>query len=402
VVPGRRAHRLACILLSRLAVVAARQDRRSFEPNGLEVPSCEVTVPLLAPKSFEEHTPSSTARKGESVVRKLLGAILALVMGLAGLVWALSAFLSSADTPDQGNRGLIVFATSGADRAYKLNVQQLYETDGSLKLLFYLTSKGTTYGEKGNTERVDISVSFVGPSFGDRVSCGTSSDPIVRQPFDSLPQGTQMAVKVDLLGGHASATNYKGTNDPALEQSAQDQVYSEWQGNLWLLDDGSSYSDRVDGWAETCRVPASATWRSAPSPGWSDRHALLPPQIDWTSMGQTTDHQESLWSRITITRAPSQVLQEAYPSVTMILTDQWLYDSSVAWRGASTELGNIAFTDQPVYIFSSRSDSDRRALILVGIGTLLGTLASLLVQILSRGYDILVARHGQTRSGSST
>jgi hypothetical protein len=307
----------------------------------------------------------------------------------------LQHYLTYNEIPDQGKRGLIIVSSSGSDRDYKLVVRQNLERGGKYDLVFFLTSEGTEYGEATNTRLIDVRITFVGTNFAGGVACGKSTDPVPRQSFDDLAPGTQRAMRVDAAGGSASAINYNGETAQG-DEALKAQNYPTYSTKLWLLKPEANYSYRVPSsendetmWAEACTLPENAVWGPALDESLTDslRRTLVPPQINFTAIGENTDFQKAMQVRINVERAQGEQLVESYPPVETS-DDDWSYNAKSYWAGDIGKSGNIGYTDQPVLIFSNRSDADTRALFLMWSGIALGLLATLALFVVSTSISL--------------
>lgn len=334
-------------------------------------------------------------------VVKVLGALALLALTLVFGWPRLAAYLARDTVVDQGPRGLVVVATRGGAANLTLHVRIDVDRDGAATMVLYVTEEDVTYGEAGTTTSVSYSVSFAGESLDSGVTCGTSQDPIARQVFTNLAVGAQKAIEIDALGGPASALNYNG--DVSTAEMAG-RVFPEFRGTLWTLDDADGYAERTpiegstDTWAESCSLPYAALWRDESTGGRATgRRTLLPPQVDWTSLDSTTDHQAKLDVRIHVDRAHGIELAEAYPAPD-VQDDSWLYKSSVTWVGTLGGEANVAFTDNPVWIFADRDEGDTRDTVLMWAGVALGLVAALIVAVVSRLLDVawIVTRRSRT------
>jgi hypothetical protein len=345
------------------------------------------------------------------VLIKLFASTL-LVAAAAAAAWifypSYSPLLHPGEVVDQGKRLLVTIASSGSDRDYSLHVRSSAQTDGSYEMVFYFTAEGITYGEGGNTTPIDYRITFAGTSTDTGISCGTSLAPIGEHPYDQLAVGTQTALEADAAGGAGSAINFNGDSTGLGLESLEANTYPETQGQLYLLTDGAAYTSRSAGdsttvWAESCTIPAALVWRYPESNSLvtSGRRTLLPPQVNWTSVERETDYQRTLIGDIVVPRTPGLKLAEGYPSPAASDT-AWSYNSQISWIRKIGEAGNIAYSDQPVFIFSRRNFEDERGLFLLGSGVVLGLIATLIVQILSRSTDLIWLQARLRKSRSET
>jgi hypothetical protein len=115
---------------------------------------------------------------------------------------------------------------------------------------------------------------------------------------------------------------------------------------------------------------------------------LLPPQVDFTSSDEETDHQVGLDVYMAVDRTEGDVLQESYPLATA--TDvSWSSDVKSYWTGQLGKEYNIGYTDQPVWIVQPRNASSGRAIALSLIGIGWGIVATLLLSIAKTAADLI-------------
>jgi hypothetical protein len=321
---------------------------------------------------------------------KIVGALV--LIGVATVVSLLfiKPVLTTESVVDQGPRALVIVATSGGDRDHGIVFRSHVDEAGRYRFTFYFTAADVTYGEGGNAFPVEYRITFAGDLADKGVTCGTSPDPVARQAFGNLSPGTQAALRLDTVGGQASSTSPQGSDQRGSVEAGQ---YPEFRGEMWLLDDQTSYDERYeDGgtvWAESCTLPEDAVWRQASDtgPAQGDRRTLLAPQFNWTSLEETTDHQDVLTSRLVVERAPGMALTEAYPSP-QVEADAWSYQFETSWQGYKGQADNVGYTDQPVFIFQDRNLPTREALLMLGAGAALGFVGSLVVVVLTRILDL--------------
>ncbi|MBY8860321.1 hypothetical protein K7711_27875 [Nocardia sp. CA2R105] len=87
---------------------------------------------------------------------KLGVAIAAIVASLAWLFPDISQLIRPDSAVDGGSRGLVIVATEGGGLPLMLHVDQLYDSAGGVRIVFYFTAKGITYGADGNAAPVQI------------------------------------------------------------------------------------------------------------------------------------------------------------------------------------------------------------------------------------------------------
>jgi len=332
------------------------------------------------------------------IIVKLIGAIVLTGIGTTVAILGRDSYLSTSDTVDQGLRPLVVVASSGGDRSYGLNVRMDVQDDKSLRMTFYFTAKGITYREKPASSVISARVSFAGARNDDGLRCGTAINALPQVPFAALSPGTQQAIKIDAEGGTNSALNYgRESNQPQVGKDVMHGAYREYRTDIHILNDGSAYENRTVGedevtvWADVCMLPKTAVWRTNNSSyfGTNPRRTLLIPQVDWTSIGKTTDRQSWLYETVHVPRTQGEQLSESYPQM-HAGTSEWTYVGEAYWAGSRGGKANIGYTDQPVFIFSSRSAADARAFALVVLGLILGVIGSLVVYIASRSVDLVM------------
>ncbi|KRC66779.1 hypothetical protein ASE12_19595 [Aeromicrobium sp. Root236] len=301
-------------------------------------------------------------------------------------------FLKADDVIDQGQRGLIVIGSHGGHRNYSLQVRNSIDRAGALTMTFYFVAKNVKYGDGYNGFDVHTAIAFVGEGM-QAVRCGDSTAPLTSKKVSKLPPGLRRAVKADASGGVASATNFNNIAGSKFYQGVDSTPARVYSMQLRLMKDQEvRYGRVVDGdviWAETCHLPPSSIWRASEkgNPAKASRRSLLLPQVNWTSYGNRTDHQQNLNVTSSIERTSGTKLAEAYPPLNT-QGDYWWADSKVSWIGRPREIGNIGYNEQSTYIFDDRGGEDDRALYLTLAGSALGILGTLLVFVASRLVDL--------------
>lgn len=313
--------------------------------------------------------------------------VLLVILAVLGVLLT-RIYISSSSAIDEGNRGLILIASSGPNREYNLVFRQIYNHGlDDLKLVLYFTSKGTTYGPNGNTQQITYQIVFVDPVPG--IECGAESSAIYNVPYASLTKGEQNAVGVDLVGGEASATNYGGKAPADLVSTEESHRYAKYEGTLWLRDENALYESSAKNFAEECTIPREYFIRGRAGPeSRISSETLLPPQVNWTSLDGKTDHQTSMIGDSSVPRDTGRILQESYPSLTQD-PDHWIYNFHIYKTQAQSDIGNVWYANQPVWIFSQRGETALRAVGMMLIGTIVGVAASTLTKITSVLYDLL-------------
>lgn len=301
---------------------------------------------------------------------------------------------------DQGARALLMVTTEGGNRDYDLQVRSSVAESGDLALTFFFTVDEVVYdsipdtGSLADPFTVSYSIAAAGDFAPDDFTCGTSEDPVPRQPFDQLPSGTQSALELDAAGGNQSALNYENADDLDVESG----MYQEFSGSIWVVGPDTNYNERYeDGgytFAETCNLATEAIWRWDNSVEFdrAQRMSYLAPQINFSSMRSTTDFQRDIVSTLSIDRRPGLVLTEAYPSPNTGV-GTYSYQNSTYSNGNRGEQGNLVYTDQPVFIFSDRDLAVQQSRLLFWGGAALGLAGALFVAALSKTVDIFTLRN---------
>ena len=137
-------------------------------------------------------------------------------------------------------------------------------------------------------------------------------------------------------------------------------------------------------WVEECELPRESGWRTVQGKSFdaSSKLTLLPFQVNWTSIGEATDHQSKMSSQIRVDRGSGRTLVEQYPAMD-VFDSAWSYDSRVYWSQKRGDKGNLGYTDQPVYLFSNRGAADKLSIYMLWSGVLLGVIGALLIEMLS-------------------
>ncbi|MBY8860320.1 hypothetical protein K7711_27870 [Nocardia sp. CA2R105] len=258
-------------------------------------------------------------------------------------------------------------------------------------------------------------VSFIGSDFASGVKCGKYSLPQVS--FDELASGTKHAVDVDAISERASATDYGALDDSTdraqKNRSELDRIHAEkflnYQAQMWPYADGVKPSEvRIatgdNGqylYVEECALPRTAGWRAVQGKSFdsSPKLTLLPFQVNWTSIGDATDYESAMDSKIHVDRGSGRTLVEQYPSMDGF-DSAWAYDNRVDWQNKLGEKGNLGCTDQPVYLFSNRGASDKLSIYMLWSGVLLGVIGALLIEMLSWTAELFHSSHEEKGSTS--
>lgn len=328
---------------------------------------------------------------------KIIAGLLLLAAMGAYLVPRASQLIEPDAVVDNGARGLVVIATQGGNPDLDLFVKQFYSDEDEIRLVLYFQADGVVYGEQGNLQQIDLVVDFVGDAFRDvEITCGADVEVPTLKWADVRP-GPRKAIDVDFNATSNSAINYGSPKDGERQvEVVPNQVVREFSGKIWPLKPGSHYesgqrSNKGDVWAEECRISDTAAWRYRRSDsGLSqvEKKTLLPFQVNWTSISENTDVQRNMKSLVVVERSEGVVLSEGYPQPSAG-NDDWFYWNNVSWVGQRSEIGHLAYTDQPVYILTDRAESDRKAILMLWAGVLLGIAATIVVRIGSLAAELI-------------
>lgn len=332
-----------------------------------------------------------------------LGVVLLVVLGPA-LFFGATQLLKPGQVVDSGERGLVVIATQGGSPGLTLKVRQSYGQGDQDRLLLFFTAENLTYGEGGNAQPTRVTVDFVGEAFrAASITCGAEIDAAAVQWEDVAP-GPRRAIEVDYISRKNSAINYNAANDAqpnadAMSNLSVREFTIDW---MWPLEpDAQRYRRQVDDrgnvFAEECVISHGAAWRdNFQDAGYalSSMRTLLPFQINWTSIGERTDVQKDMQSMLVIERSAGLTLSEAYPQPS-VNDDDWFYWNAVHWAHNAGDVGNLSYSDQPVYIFADRTESDRKAILMLCAGALLGVAATVFVSVCSLILDLFYDRRNR-------
>lgn len=341
-------------------------------------------------------------RVSPTAVKLLL--VIAALAALAYVTYAqLQLFLASNDVVDQGSRGLVVIGTDGGDRKYTLEVKNTVQLDGSLVLRFLISASGVKYEEPGTVFDVNVEVAFVGDHM-EGARCGGSKRSLYKAEVEDLSSGLANAVYLDADGGRDSATNFNDLKGDRFRESVGQFDAHVYRSALALTRSEENYARRTvsdDGtiWVDECTIPKSAIWRTPAHSNFlsGKPRTLLLPQINWTSIGETTDYQNVLTVYNRVERAPGTVLTESYPPMT-VGSNAWEAKASVYWTGRLHEPFDVGYTAQSVHIFNDRDLSDDRAVYLTLAGTLLGFIGTLVGLVVSRLVDLALPAERRTNT----
>lgn len=295
---------------------------------------------------------------------------------------------------DGGVRGLFVVSTQGGGRDLELKLHQKFDDKGGVKVVFYFTANGLIYGDGGNAQSIDFEIDFVGDAGGD-AQCGTA-DKISEVKFDNLEEGPKRAINVDAISTRSSAIGY--ASEPRSEEAISDQlnntVVHQYRGKIWPLDNGVKRSNRDEDdsgnvFVEECNFPTSSAWRTIGGRnfGNSENKTLLPFQINWTSLKGSIDFQQSMTADVEVQRESGVELTSSYPEP-VVFDNWWEYEQKSYWSSGDATPSRFSYSDQPVYLFENRNESDRKSILTLWSGVLLGLIATLIVRIASISIDI--------------
>lgn len=302
--------------------------------------------------------------------------------------------LTPSEPLDSGVRGLFVVSSQGGGRDLELKVHQKFDDKGGARIVFYFTADGLVYGLNGNAQAIDFQVDFVGNEGGE-VQCGKANR-ISEVPFENVAPGPKRAISVDANSTRSSAISYDSeprSAEEIAEQLSSTIVY-EYTGTIWPLDSGSDRADRQEDdagnvFAEECVFPESSVWRTLGGKSFdnSETKTLMPFQINWTARGDSIDFQRSLMADIEIQRESGVTLTSSYPEPAAY-DSRWSYQQESYWTAGENEASRFMYSDQPVYLFANRNEADRKSILTLWSGVLLGLVVTLAVRIASMSIDL--------------
>jgi hypothetical protein len=329
-----------------------------------------------------------------ATVIKIIAGLLVIIGSGFYLIPRAELILQPESPIDGGDRGLVVVATEGGNPELSLTTRQEFAADGDVSLIFFFTAPNITFGADGNVKPVEVRVAFVGSAFTPgSIRCGETAPWSIG--WNDVADGTRNAIEVDAASKRNSAINYDNAGTEVISR-LQKATILEYKVRMWPLTDGSTRHDRQQDdkgnlFAEKCTFSSESAWRLEQGKAFDDssKRTLLPFQLNWTSIGQSTDFQRTLRSSIVIERGEGSTLTEAYPQAN-VYDDTWFYENEVDWNMKLGEVGNLGYTDQPVYLFSARSANDRQAVIMLWSGVLLGLVATIIARTASLIIDAVV------------
>jgi hypothetical protein len=326
---------------------------------------------------------------------KVLLAIAVLGIAVLSLYPRALTLLKPVNAIDQGARPLIIVASEGGDRPLILNVNMSFDVTKRPKILLSFRAKGINYSEGDATSLVRYKITFVGTRNGD-VQCGGNSDPVPNVTYQSLSQGTRLAIAADTSGGAASATNFSfDSPKPLSPENYKNDSFPEWSATLRVMDEdtgyyyGSRVTTRADAvWTEECSLSSGDVWRypRGETVESAARKTLLIPQINWTSLGPVTDHQSDLRSYARVFRTADLELAEAYPTPSEE-DFAWRFNEAQKWMNSLGQGANIGYTDQPVVILGSRSRLEIKDYHYLFAGVILGVVGAIAVSVTSSLFE---------------
>jgi hypothetical protein len=283
----------------------------------------------------------------------------------------------------EGPRPLIVFATEGGESDHELFAYFTGGFDDVLVVRFtlFLTDDGAA-----KNDGLSAAVTFFGPDGSQGVDCEDEPVPMVH--WNDLGAGTRRAFDVDRVSTYAGAHPLG-----ELQEEPSSSHFPQWRGTVGTVTRGNSGDDRKSVTLD-CVVSAKWIWYESPQ-----RKSALLPQLNYTGIGDTTDHQSRLTGEVSLGRDPDWILSESYPegrpmalSVGQELSSNW-----IGRRGEQGNLGYLLHSDM-LFVERGADQKDVRSLTVAGV--VLGIAGSLLVSAGARCVDVVAAcfAHGSSRT----
>ncbi|WP_278315003.1 hypothetical protein [Lolliginicoccus levis] len=354
-------------------------------------------------------TPSAKHWRRTTITKTVLALLSAAILGAACFLLYIS-YTNTSEVSKNETRGLIIIATEGGNKpGLTLNVDQYYEFQKPVKLVFYFTADDINNVLVDSVD-IDYTIAFAGSSFVESVTCA-QDQPTLPTNFGMLPEGIQIPILYDAQGGPYSAINHLGQ-----EMSggvAEDRVFtSVHSGRLRVVKQDEYIRHRktyaTNGgqvvFAESCELGMSTAWVDESVGNLLDlgsRRTLLPYQINWSGVDNRIDYHQNLRVGVSILRQPGWQLSEAYP-YPAIDPVRWHDSIRTIWHNQGSIENSFAFTSQPVYIFTDRSRVDARELYLIVLGAILGVAGALLLSGASGIFDLFFRGVPQDATNDST
>lgn len=316
---------------------------------------------------------------------------------------------------DQGARLLVIVATDGGTADYEMHARARIDVDGNYRVTFYVdTAKPETVVAESRFY-VDFEVTVAGAGAEGAVRCGDSA---VAQPvtYDALSPGAKYVFDVDQASTRSSATNFdSGEREEAPEGDggATPAPPSPTATTAPQQGDGIDlvrYSNRLATWFDTespwtvrgvsgeatyveeCTIDRHLIWAGTPAgtdPTELPMATLLPPQINYTSIGAETTYQADFDAWLWVDRGEGATLAEGFPSP-QAAADGWSLWYQNTWRGERGSSQNFSYTDQPTLLFANRGAARGEQTLLIFGGMALGLALTLIVRGLSDLADAIV------------
>ncbi|SES43492.1 hypothetical protein SAMN04488000_13161 [Lentzea albida] len=274
-----------------------------------------------------------------------------------------------------GPRPLIVFSTKGGQTDHELYAYLKGGFNDSLKIEFTVYTLDESVS---NFEEIEASATFFGPDGTQGVSC--EEKPVPMRHWNDLGEGTRAALAVDRVSGSAGAHPLG-----ALSADPHTSSFPQWSGKMGTITKRNSAQDRKSATLD-CVISKKWVWHEGPR----KRSALLP-QINYTSIGDVTDHQRSIKGSVSLSRDSGWILSESYPQgqLQSLTTSQDLVE---LWNGRLGEKGNLGYLLHSDMLFIQRGTEQNDVRILTVAGIVLGVAGSLVVSAFARVVDLLAAR----------
>lgn len=343
----------------------------------------------------------------KSVVAMLVGGAL-----MAIFVPVLSAIYSR-EIPDQGVRPLVIIATQGGTADYRMHTRSAVGVDGQYRIAFYIDTDKPEPVVPESRFWVDFEIVVAGTEVAGNVTCGGGVQ-VPSIPYSALGVGSKYVYDIDQASTRGSATNYRSgeatpdrtpatsgppSQAPATEQTSDSDIeFARFTGRLpTYFAEEKVPSRRIVGedktvWVEECVIDRDLVWMGSLAdrdPTEMSSATLMPPQINYTSIGDTTDHQTDFDGRIWIERGEGASLAESFPTPTTS-SSGWSLWYQKFWQGELGSRGNYMYTDQPTMLFTNRNSARSEQTLLIFGGMALGLALSLFVRGLSDLADAVV------------
>jgi hypothetical protein len=303
---------------------------------------------------------------------KVIGALVAAF----GLCWIFlpPAFevIERPQTVASGPRSLVVFSTKGGQTDHELYAYLTSGFNDDLKIEFTVRTLDDAVSQ---IENIEVAVTFFGEDGDQKIRC--EDKPVVMRRWDELGSGARTAFAIDRVSGPAGARPLGDLQELPIGSS-----FPQWTGKMGTITKSNSAEDRRAATLD-CIVSRNWVWHESPR----KKSALLP-QINYTSIDDTTDHQRSIKGSVALGRDPGWILAESYPEgqLQSLTTSQDLVE---LWSGRLGEKGNLGYLLHSDMLFIQRGTEQNDVKVLTIAGIVLGVAGSLLVSAFARSVDVL-------------